>query len=578
MRVSRVIIVLSVASVCLAGTATAAVEPRGHSEDTRVSVGSPATPFSQNKQNEPSIAVDPTNPWLLIGASNDQIDFESCAAGDPTTCTLTPGVGLSGIELSVNGGRSWHQPTYTGWSARHCLGPEACVPRRGPIGTLPHYDTFAAATYGDPEVAFGPRPGRDGKFSWRHGSRAYYAGMVRPFPGRPGFRGHAAITVSHLDATGPGNKLRQALAGDNSAWSKPALASDQKTDETHAYKPQIWSDNAATSPHFGNVYVCSSAASTELPAPEQPIQVGTSTDGGVTWRVQEVSPPSDNTAIGCAIRTDSKGNVYVVWIGSSVNSSKGSGWFYQSRSRDGGRTFEPPRPIVRIGGVGGDDPVLGGPTSDGVAGSQTHRLPSIDIANGAPSGRDATDEIIIAFVDNSAGYDKDNAYLVHSRNRGQSYTGRTVISESEGRANFAAIAISPDGEDVYLVYNAILAPWRTNTADPRPMRGVVRHANSSSGPFRTLHRGAVGDTRGAGSNGLTNGFIGDYNYAVATRHGAVFAWVDMRGAEVCPAVQAFRQSLVDGTPIPRPAAIKECPRRFGNTDTWGIALRDPTRD
>src|SRR5438309_12066171 len=34
--------------------------------DTRVSVGSPATPFSQNKQNEPAVAVDADHPNVLV--------------------------------------------------------------------------------------------------------------------------------------------------------------------------------------------------------------------------------------------------------------------------------------------------------------------------------------------------------------------------------------------------------------------------------------------------------------------------------------------------------------------------------
>ncbi|MDP9270640.1 MAG: hypothetical protein M3P14_06695, partial [Chloroflexota bacterium] len=33
--------------------------------DTRVDVGSPASPFSQNKQNEPALAVDANHPNLL---------------------------------------------------------------------------------------------------------------------------------------------------------------------------------------------------------------------------------------------------------------------------------------------------------------------------------------------------------------------------------------------------------------------------------------------------------------------------------------------------------------------------------
>src|SRR5436305_9027367 len=189
--------VAALAAVLLAVTGAPAFAA---SSEALVTIGSPTTPFSQNKQNEPAVAIDANHPNVLAAGANDEIDMEACNAGSPTTCPFTPGVGSSGIYFSFDSGQSWTQPTYTGLTARDCLGPAACTPHVGSIGTLPWYYENGLVSDGDPALAFGPRPGPNG-FSWSNGSRLYYANLSSNLNAKKDetFKGFEAIYVSRTD-------------------------------------------------------------------------------------------------------------------------------------------------------------------------------------------------------------------------------------------------------------------------------------------------------------------------------------------------------------------------------------------
>jgi hypothetical protein len=573
-----------------------------HGGDREVSVGSNDSFFSRNKQNEPTIAVDQNaaanaNPAddVLASGVNDNIDMELCNAGDDTTCPFTPNVGGTGVMFSFDRGDSWVQPTYTGWSARHCIGAPGnsdpdCVAQQGPIGTVPRYDELNIVADGDPAIAFGPRPGPGG-FSWANGSRMYVANLasnVTADLGEPAFKGFEAIAVSRTD------NPQSAAAGNEAAWSLPVIISKQSS-ATFSDKEQIWADNAASSDFFGNVYVCYAKFQGGGAAP---MTVAFSTDGGRTWATKKVSP-SHNIAAkhfgqsGCTIRTDSDGVVYVFYeeFQNPTNPSVGfppPATHMLVKSFDGGQTWTKPRALYRVvDPCFRIDPVIGRCVMDGIAGARSDlaAAPSVDIANGAPTGVDATNLIVVNWIDGRDGLNNEDAMISWSTNKGRTFSAPARVSSPPDRGFYTAPAVSPDGTDVYVVYNAFNAPFQETTAAPRPLVGVVKHAeaadllNGGSLTWTELHRGAQGDARSSSQNDLQAEFLGDYVYAIATRTYAAAVWNDARQGADCPAIDAWRMSLrtettADDVPTPRPNI--DCPATFGNSDIFGWSGLDPT--
>jgi hypothetical protein len=306
------------------------------------------------------------------------------------------------------------------------------------------------------------------------------------------------------------------------------------------------------------------------------MQVAVSTDGGDTWTQHQIGPAANNTQRnpmdGCTVRTDSNGNAYVFGVGSFNSTS----FEYVSISTDGGTSWSKQQPVVGpVTQPGLFDSVLGRPTIDGIAGARSDLAvaPSVDIANGAPSGGGATNRIVMTYV--SGTINQQHVYFTESIDGAATWSNPRAIEKQKPTKDYGyytAPAISPNGSDVYVVYNAFAKEYQTDTSQSRPLVGVVLHAGSD-GVFHEIHRGAAVDARASSQNNLKAEFLGDYVYAIATPTYGAAVWNDTRGGTHCKAIDDWRMSLRGPAPTVKPAPLSDCPDgpTFGNSDIYAFS-------
>ena len=104
------------------------------------------------------------------------------------------------------------------------------------------------------------------------------------------------------------------------------------------------------------------------------------------------------------------------------------------KSTNGGAQFTGPALLSSAVDPGVIDPVIGRPVMDGVAGARNDLAfaPSVDIANGAPTGADATNQIVLTWADGRLGLNNEQLLMMTSTNGGASFSGPTAVPLAAG--------------------------------------------------------------------------------------------------------------------------------------------------
>jgi hypothetical protein len=220
---------------------------------------------------------------------------------------------------------------------------------------------------------------------------------------------------------------------------------------------------------------------------------------------------------------------------------------------------------------------------DGDAGARTDlsASPSVSIANGAPTGAGATNEIVDAWADAPV-LNHEVTNVIFSTDGGASWSPPQAVSLPGDRPLYSAPAIAPNGGTVYVVYEAAMAPWAgSDFTSPRPYRGVFVSSplNGSGAPtgWTTLYTEPPGDLRATyPGHDFYQERVGDYVYAAASNSYGVGVWTSARDAAVCDAVQTYRAQSFAASHLAVPGApwpLRDCPAKFGNTDIQAITSR-----
>jgi hypothetical protein len=492
-------------------------------------------PFSSNKQNEPSLAVNPHNHLQMVAGSNDEINEPNCtgSATGGGNCSFAPNIGISGAYYSTDGGGSWH--AISGGDP-------------GQKGVLPGYSQFGYNADGDPQQVFGPKYLGNGVFS-ATAETVYYANLAGPNSGAP--KGSNELIAVSRSYDGGQNYVDPVFA---TTADNPADFND---------KEAVWADNSPSSPFRGSVYV----SWTLFPGKDanrfnDRILLTRSTDGGATWgNAQHMSSSHNNNSAGgrqgSSIRTDKAGNVYVFW----QDTCNKVVCEVVTVSHDGGKTFPNATSIASTTDF---------PTQSW--GSSAIPGASFRVDVFAASDYDASNDTMYLTYGDSSGH----IFVIGSQSGGAWSAPVKVSHDTDGIGFFPSLAAA--GGRVTVFYQALTAtsPDFFAGAGNAKIRNYAVSSTGSGWSHDVVDTTSTGyDPDGSSTNSLKWQFWGDYTSALAIDAHHVFGdWTDSRHAATCGAIDTFRDNFNEGTATVanRPNPDLACDTTFGNTDIFLGAL------
>lgn len=421
-------------------------------------------------QNEPSIAVNPTNPENVVVASHDYDTF----------CLVA--------YNSIDGGGVWN----------------------GPFSTKPlHRDDFCS----DPVLAF-DRPGRAFASYLSIGTRIVAAGRLIALATV------SSVVISRSDDGG-------------STWGEPVIAARGDAVSTidsitliFPDKPWITIGPSKADTNKDSIYITYTEFALRFPIMEQfpffgapledvTIKLVRSTDGGLTFSAPiSVSPtysylPTEDRPIvqGSMPAVGPDGTVYVSYY-DSIEDGPWKGLYAPSvvSSTDGGRFFSKPSVIEFV-------PELDFTLRPTIFRAWSSMFPIIGTG---PEGN-----VYVVFAVNPAGPDDSDVMFSSSTDRGKTWSKpKRVNDDSTTRDQFFPfIAVSKNGT-IHII-------WGDMRDDPDDIRYHIYYTRSGDQGRTFIPNSRVTDFPSNPSFGISI-FVGDYFFMAVSDRDVHIAWTDSR--------------------------------------------------